>query len=148
MLSSRSCWRRAWLHSYEVIYNNISISHQCCPLTVTSKAKSASLDSINGLLRQADLAWISLITHWKSSWILHRHMRWGRLNAWGDELNVPIENDFHSVWWIMHFLLLMHVIASLIWHGTDGGIPGLLLLLRPDTAPCITSVVIALLLLG
>lgn len=39
MLSSRSCWRRAWLHSYEVIYNNISISHQCCPLTVTSKAK-------------------------------------------------------------------------------------------------------------
>lgn len=119
MLAPRSCWRRAWLHLYTVIYSSISISHQCCqgcPLNIAIKAKSASFDSINCFLRHADRTWISLITHWKSSWILHWSMRWGRLNAWWDKLNIPIENDLHSVWCIMHFLLLIHVIGSLIWN--------------------------------
>lgn len=86
--------------SYKVIYTSVGVSHQRYqgwPRNVTIKAKSASFDSIKCLLWQTDLAWISLITRWKSSWILHWPMRWGRLNAWWDELNVPIENDFHSV---------------------------------------------------
>lgn len=110
---------------YKVIYNSTSISHQCCrgcPLNIAIQAKSACFDSIKCLLRRTDLAGVSLITHWKSSWILHWPIRWGRLNAWWDKLNIPIENDLHSVWCIMHSLLLIHVIGSLIWNSTEPGI--------------------------
>lgn len=137
VVTAKGCYHqghvgRAWLHlRYKVIYNSISISHHCCqgcPLNIAIQAKSASFDSINCLLRHTDLAWISLITRWKSSWILHWPIRWGRLNAWWDKLNIPIENDLRSVWCIMHFLLLIHVIGSLIWNSTK---PGILLLPPP-----------------